>query len=119
MTPIEMVDEIDRLAWDYPNRADIHNLAAALHNRAADAESEVGWLKNGPLIQSDETITDYRLKEGKSVWVTVGPLGVWIRDCSESMELEVYVHFAETNDPLDTISVTYADLPDEAEEEPE
>jgi hypothetical protein len=108
MTLPEMLQEIDRLAFDHPNRVDIHNLAAALHNRAAEAENRLEWVKKGTLTQSDETETDYELAEGRSAWITVGPLSVWVRDLDSSMEIEVYKHYNEAeSNPLDTMGVEY------------
>ena len=59
--------------------------------------------------QADET--DYELEGTESVWVTIGPLSVWIRPREDFLAIEVYEHHREADtNPLRSIEIGYDEV---------
>lgn len=61
--------------------------------------------KDGALEQGEE-INDYNLV-GRSCWITVGNLSVFIIDYGDCAGIEVYKHYKEWGEPLGDLLIDY------------
>ena len=59
-------------------------------------------------LQKDETPSDYELRDGHtSCWVTVGNISVYIVRTDEGVDVAMYPHYNEADDPLAWCSAKY------------